>query len=263
MGAKGCYVPGSTPSGSQAWRISSWSVWTTRQVMRAVARLGVACWRADPVKGADKQASNHGISALKFQLVREFLVLGYSVLLSDVDVVVLQNPFGHLHRDHDVEALSDGFDERTAYGGWDDVFDDPQMGWSRYAHTIRLFMVNSGLFYVRPSSRTVELMDRLTERLSREAAWDQAAFNEALFLPSHGGYLSPRATVRVMDIYKFVNSKTLFKSLRGGRGSDANRKPVMVHINYHPDKWQRMKAVIKRYLKGDSHALDGYPLGVH
>jgi hypothetical protein len=33
-----------------------------------------------------------------------------------VDIVTLQNPFEHLHRDMDVEGLSDGFDERTAYG---------------------------------------------------------------------------------------------------------------------------------------------------
>lgn len=48
--------------------------------------------------------------------VQEFLVLGYSVLLSDVDIVTLKDPFPHLHRDHDIEALSDGFDPRTAYG---------------------------------------------------------------------------------------------------------------------------------------------------
>jgi hypothetical protein len=33
---------------------------------------------------------NHAISALKFKIVREFLELGWSVLLSDVDIVVVQ-----------------------------------------------------------------------------------------------------------------------------------------------------------------------------
>ncbi len=33
--------------------------------------------------------SNHAISALKFRILREFLELGYSVLLSDIDVVWL------------------------------------------------------------------------------------------------------------------------------------------------------------------------------
>ena len=60
-----------------------------------------------------------------------------------------------------------------------------------------------------------------------------------------------------MDYLQFMNSKTLFKvsSARAGRGNAAphaavvtglqfqrkdpvgkNRLPVMVHINYHPDK---------------------------
>jgi hypothetical protein len=30
--------------------------------------------------------------------------------------VTLQNPFEHFARDSDIEGLSDGFDERTAYG---------------------------------------------------------------------------------------------------------------------------------------------------
>lgn len=36
---------------------------------------------------------------------------------SDVDVLVVQNPFDHLKRDSDVEGMSDGFDDLTAYGG--------------------------------------------------------------------------------------------------------------------------------------------------
>jgi hypothetical protein len=58
--------------------------------------------------------------------------------------------------------------------GYDDVFDDPKMGWSRWAHTIRVFTLNSGLFYIRPNARTIALMDRITARLMKEKAWDQA-----------------------------------------------------------------------------------------
>lgn len=43
-----------------------------------------------------------------------------------------QNPFRHLYRDHDVEGMTDGFDEPTAYGHIDGI-DDPSMGWARYA----------------------------------------------------------------------------------------------------------------------------------
>lgn len=34
--------------------------------------------------------ANHAISALKYKIIREFLDLGWSVLLSDVDIVVVQ-----------------------------------------------------------------------------------------------------------------------------------------------------------------------------
>ena len=33
---------------------------------------------------------NHAVSALKFEIIREFLELGWNVLLSDIDVVVVQ-----------------------------------------------------------------------------------------------------------------------------------------------------------------------------
>lgn len=127
----------------------------------AMDAVGVATWRATAKSLADNNLDNHGaglryrqlppppkkktfwgggggeclrrlstraagISSQKFHLLREFLLLGYRVLLSDVDVVALQNPFSFLARDSDVEALSDGFDERTAYGYVDGV-DDPGM----------------------------------------------------------------------------------------------------------------------------------------
>ncbi len=60
--------------------------------------------------------SNHAVSGLKFKILRHFLQLGYAVLLSDVDIVTLQNPFDHLYRDSDVEAMSDGWNNDTAYG---------------------------------------------------------------------------------------------------------------------------------------------------
>lgn len=48
--------------------------------------------------------SNHAVSALKFGILAEFLKLGYSVLLSDVDIVTLSDPFEHLYRDRDIEG---------------------------------------------------------------------------------------------------------------------------------------------------------------
>ena len=67
---------------------------------------------------------NHATSGLKFAILYEFMAVGCSVLLSDVDVLWLQNPFTlpSLYRDADVEGMTDGWDDRTAYGyqwnGW-------------------------------------------------------------------------------------------------------------------------------------------------
>lgn len=59
---------------------------------------------------------NHAVSGLKFKILRRFLELGFAVFLSDVDIVTLQNPFNYLVRDSDVESMSDGWDNATAYG---------------------------------------------------------------------------------------------------------------------------------------------------
>ena len=40
---------------------------------------------------------NHAISALKFKIIREFLELGWNVLLSDVDVILVQVQPLHLN----------------------------------------------------------------------------------------------------------------------------------------------------------------------
>ena len=60
--------------------------------------------------------SNHAVSGLKFKILQHFMRLGYAVLLSDVDIVTLKNPFTNLFRDTDVESMSDGWTNQTAYG---------------------------------------------------------------------------------------------------------------------------------------------------
>ncbi|GBF91185.1 glycosyltransferase [Raphidocelis subcapitata] len=216
-----------------------------------------------PMKVSKSQADtgdNHSISALKFGILKKFLMVGWAVLLSDIDIAVLQNPFRFLYRDSDVEGQSDGFDPAGAYGAIDG-FDDPSMGWARYAQKMTHFNMNSGLFYLRANPRTVELMQRLETRLAREKYWDQTAYNEEMFVLSHGDYKSPQVSVRVMDMYTFMNSKTLFKDVRNRAPEAQPPMPAMVHINYHPNKHERMKAVMAYYLDGDKNALAPFPGG--
>lgn len=69
---------------------------------------------------------NHKVSAQKFSLLKEFVAVGCSVLLTDTDVVYLQNPFGAwVHRVHRVgcaassaECCGFGSRRRSALGGY-------------------------------------------------------------------------------------------------------------------------------------------------
>lgn len=210
-------------------------------------------------KHHENTGDNHAVSAMKFGIILEFLKLGWNVLLCDVDVLVLQDPFKHLYKDHDVEGMSDGFDEPTAYGHIDGI-DDQTMGWSRYAQATRHMALNSGLFYIRATEPSKLLMHRIADRLSREKEWDQSMYNMEMFFLSHGDYKSPGVIVRVLDIYKFMNSKVLFKTVRYWP-QDRQPLPVMVHMNYHPDKLNRMQHAWRYYVDGDKHALDDLPGG--
>lgn len=62
----------------------------------------------------------------------------------------------------------------------------------RFAQKESQFALNSGLFYVVSNLRTIQLMERLERRLSREKYWDQTAYNEEIFFLSHGNYKSPK-----------------------------------------------------------------------
>jgi arabinosyltransferase len=135
------------------------------------------------------------------------------------------------------------------------------MGWARYAHSMRIFVFNSGLFYLRPTPAALDLLAMVVHRVETENGWDQALFNECIFFPSSPRGKDPSVTRRVLDINQFMNSKFLFKVLRHDAGRYAATKPVMVHVNYHPDKFERMKAVVKRYVDGEKAALDPFPDG--
>lgn len=43
--------------------------------------------------------------------------------------------------------------------------------------------------------------------------------------------------------------------------SSRRRRQIVVHVNYHPEKWERMKAVIAKWVGGDDKALDSFPDG--
>ncbi|KAK3263022.1 hypothetical protein CYMTET_28152 [Cymbomonas tetramitiformis] len=113
---------------------------------------------------------NHAVSAQKFGLIKEFVSIGCSVLLTDTDVVYLQNPFGYLYRDADIESMSDGWDNNTSHGYMDTV-DDAALGIdnpARVRHSLRIAALNSGLWYVAATHASLRLMTIMQYRMDTE-----------------------------------------------------------------------------------------------
>lgn len=214
-------------------------------------------------KVANLEVFNHAVSSKKFRIIQMFLELGWNVFLADIDIVILRNPFDFLYRDHDVEAMTDGFDDGTAFG-MSYGLDDKAMGWARYAQGTQHLNLNSGCFYLLANDRTLKLVKGTAQVLENEKGhWDQAILNNQLFFLSHGAAINPGCTVRVMEREKFMNSKVLFKEFRYRPHAEmlGENKPVMIHMNYHPNKVERMKGAIDFFLKGDSTALARFPGG--
>ena len=254
--------------------------------------------------GSDGRSSDAGavVEAMawaKWRVVRDCLALGVAVLVADVDVALLRDPFAAqpgsaagLTRDCDVEGMATGTDAWSSYG-YNDVKDDPNMGWGRYAHTMRVFDIDAGFVFLRPTSPALEALDRLVALYERPASAGDAAnsvegrmqtgvgasdgsllsggsrsssrlppsivlLNSVFFLPSRPGYAGVHASRRVMDMNFFLSSKLVFKQLRS-EGRLSALSPVAVHINFHRDRLARLNAVIAYFVDRDRHALDSLP----
>lgn len=106
---------------------------------------------------------NHATSGLKFRLLQEFMVLGCSVLLSDVDIAWMRDPFPALYGDADVEGMTDGFDDVSAYGA-------PGSGvLGSGGSSFRIFARNSGMFYLAATNESLRMMERMAHRMVRAA----------------------------------------------------------------------------------------------
>lgn len=210
-------------------------------------RRGVAYYRK-----ISAAAGSHKISAQKFRIVKEFLEVGCSVLMSDIDIVWVRNPFKVMWRDTDLEGATDGWDAETAYG-WTERLDDVTMG--RPAEGYRITAFNSGLWYLQATVGSLRMMTLLAHRMETENTWDQTAFSQEASLGTHDDWLNAGLTVRVMNHLCFCNSKTLLRGIRTNPGLSAHR-PVVVHVNYHQSKQAHMVDIHARYHKGEVDALE-------
>ena len=76
--------------------------------------------------------------------------------------------------------------------------------------------------------------------MATEDVWDQTAYNEEQFYASYGSYHSPGVTQRLMNYLCFQNSKLLWRYVREDAAFYPTLTPVSVHVNYHPEKPNRM-----------------------
>lgn len=200
---------------------------------------------------------SHSVSALKYDVAMEYLNRNCAVLISDLDVVILQNPFqsNMLVRDSDVEGMSDGFDACSTYGCTAAEISTWKQA-NGHSHIFRIADVNVGWIYLRPTSSTIRLMERVALRLKQFNVWDQVEFNDELWKPSAPvepysveymlGMAARRSTtcsIRIIPRETAVNSKVWF--LLSNSTENLYRSAVVVHMNYHPDKLDRMKIVIQ------------------
>ena len=214
------------------------------------------------------------VSLFKWRILDEILKYGVSVLYADSATLFVSDPFASLYRDADVEAMTLGWDDPSAYG-YNHVIDDPSMGFTRYCHGSRIVGYEPRFFYARATAEARTLAVRMRRRLARQllvagakrrasgarmdvVASERNAFTRELWLPSHHNYTSPGAILRVMNYLCFVNSKVLFRQLR--HKHTLNDRPVALQINYHSDTLPRLQAAYAHYFESESTELMRLPL---
>ena len=85
-----------------------------------------------------QEATNPRDAAVaRYRLISRLLADGFGVLTAAPSTVFLSNPFASLYRDADIEAMSSGWDDGSAYG-YNHVLDDPSMGFTRFCHGSRI-----------------------------------------------------------------------------------------------------------------------------
>jgi len=164
-----------------------------------------------------------------------------SVLLTDVDVPVLQDPFLSLYADSDVENMSDGWDDDSVYG-FDHVL--PTGDVHGPMKSLRYETRNSGLFYLAATHEGLRLVTILKQRMATEAVWDQSAWNQESFRVAYGVHVAAGVTVRAMNYLCVLNTKVLFKYLRkdAALADPATFLPTMAHMSAAPSPEPRADA---------------------
>ena len=185
------------------------------------------------------ESSSYDATILKWNAMKRLLENGVHTIAIDPETVLVHDPSSYFYRDADVEAMSDGWDDMTAYG-YDHVVDDPHMDWSRYCHGGRAASRDDGFVRFEATEESLALVTRVARILlgiESSSSMDIAiraheAFNEALDLPAHGDYVGPVLSKGRSIIYALQNSKMIYRFVK----KDAKAKkfiPVAIRMSYH------------------------------
>eukprot|EP00854_Cymbomonas_tetramitiformis_P005085 gene5085-6189_t len=234
-------------------------------------------------------------------MATEILKLGYNGLFMSLDVVLVQDPFKFLYRDSDVEAMSYGWDDRSAYG-YDHAVEDKAMGWSAWAHGTRVSWLDPGFMFVQATEESVRMMQRIASRLghpddvrnttsahctTRPLAWRLYPGHEDLkgYLDQYGvptpsaaagpAYASRLFNEELLPSYgHFHGSGVIYRSMnylcfansrtlftRIRHEPEVRKHQVAVHVNYHPETLERAKSIDEAYSTGNWGAMNKWNTG--
>jgi hypothetical protein len=193
---------------------------------------------------------NHAVSAMKFGIIKDFVEVGCSVLLTDTDVVYMQDPFPRLYYDSDLEGMSDGWDNVTTYGYMEAYQDIRLDSGAMTKYSVRTAALNSGLWFVAATEPSLRFLQQLQTLVSTETIWDQTAYNLKVQRPSYGTKTHPGVTFRALNPLCFCNSKVVTRYIMPSPHLGPSHVPVAVHVNYHSDKERKVEQLNNLYLKG-------------
>jgi len=195
------------------------------------------------VEASEMQKGRHLreiVSAAKFLFVRSVLQCGPDVLLLDLDLSIMGNPFKYIPLDADVVGMSDGVDWDDIYGAIAQTPDAKQhsKSFGKYPFPVwesRRSLINSGTFFMKSNERTIAAMLSVDQHCKSANIWDQAAFNH-IFLPK-GSQYGHGLSLRIANPFIFSNS--FFFDTRLKNNPKLTFKPVLVHANYRDGNSKR------------------------
>ena len=155
----------------------------------------------------------------KILIVQKLLKMGFNVLLSDGDIIWLDDPMKYM-------SLDNGFDIQIQLNS----------GLFKVKTPIKILEYNTGFYLAKSNKKTIDFFEATTLLPGRD---DQDCFNKILrqrgedVTYSTSGKIEKdenKLLVRVLDPLKFPTGWLYFK--RHGKFMGFNSKPVIVHANY-------------------------------